>query len=92
MFRKRIVAAAVAIAAATFVPAAAWAGGGYHGDHHRGFHGFRGFHGVHGFRGHPRFHGGVHGWRGYHFHRPAYASCWRWIATPAGPTRIWVCR
>ncbi len=83
MFCKSTVAAAVALAAATLVPAAAWATGGYHGDHHWGSHGFR---------GHHRFHGGVHGWRGHHFHRPAYAACWRWIATPAGPARIWVCR
>jgi hypothetical protein len=83
MFRKSIVAAAVAISAAAFVPATASAGGGYH---HGGNH-----HGLH-HRGNTLFHGGFHGWRGIHGLRgPIFASCWRWVPTRFGYSKVWLC-
>jgi hypothetical protein len=86
MFRKSIVAAAVAISAAAFVPVTASAGGGYHGyhgGHHQGLH----------HRGNTLFHGGGHhGWRGFHGLRGrAFASCWRWVPTRFGYAKAWVC-
>ena len=52
-------------------------------------------------RGHGGWRGGWHGhswgWRGYGW-RPYYSgyagygySCWRWVYTPHGPRRVWVC-
>ena len=76
MLRKLIVAAAIGVCAVAFVPATTWAGGGYHGYRHHGYH----------------RHGGFHGWRGHHFHRPIFASCWRWVPTRFGYAKIWVCR
>jgi hypothetical protein len=79
MFRKCLAAAAMAIGVATFVPATASAGGWHHGYHQRHHHGFHG--------GWRHFHGSRH-WR---FHRPAYASCWRFVPSRHGYVKVWVC-
>jgi hypothetical protein len=86
MFRKCLVAAAVVIAAATFVPTAASAGGGHYGYHKHGHHGFHGG-GRHFHRFGRHFHGGHH-WR---FRRPVFASCWRFVPSRYGYVKVWVC-
>jgi hypothetical protein len=35
---------------------------------------------------------GGYGYRGYGYIAPVYGySCWRWVATPVGPRRVWAC-
>jgi hypothetical protein len=82
MLRKIMIASAVAFAAAAFAPTGAWAGG----DH--GYHGYRHHHHHWG-----HHHRRVHHWRHVHGHfawRP-YVRCWRWVVTPYGYRRVWVC-
>jgi hypothetical protein len=88
MLRKCLLAATVAIAAASFDSTMASADPGRHGyqhrHHHKGWHGGAGH--FHGWRIGPRH---FHSWRS---HRPAYASCWRLVPSRHGHVKVWVCR
>jgi hypothetical protein len=75
--------AVVALGAAAFAASPASAGGGHHRGHHGGYH-----HHHHGHHAHRGWHGGH---RFHHVHRPIFASCWRWIPTPLGYTKVWIC-
>jgi hypothetical protein len=78
MIRKLSLAAvaAIALGAAALAPTSASAWGGWHGGWHGG-----------------GWHGGWHrGWGWGPGYYGAYGvSCWRWVPTPWGPRRRWVC-
>jgi hypothetical protein len=74
------IAAAAAIGAATLTPTVASAHWRSYGNGGHDYGMYRGGGHSHGFQG-PRF---------FRFH--GFPGCWRWVPTPYGPTKVWVCR